>query len=250
MFAFINVTFRIHHFIHPSECKYFLMFVCLSDCKYLLFHCVSDTLAGDFLSTQFIYWGKVELCHTLYDFRGKESKLFFTDVADGEKYSPCFLDKTAKIWWRENIPLYGMSFEFSGNIWKAINRWLCVHIILYLSLKYSRCTRHCLLSKQLSETIMVNQPKYWDGAKPGLILLLITIKFYQFAKIMIFFRIKHKLSTIQWNFWESNSNICHYKKNWILFSFVCCCYLYVINTFVKRWNLLIFCRTGKSLFSQ
>ena len=40
---------------------------------------------------------------------------------------------------------------------------------------------------------MINQPKYWDGTKLGLILLLITIKFYQFAKIMIFFRIKLKL---------------------------------------------------------
>ena len=101
---------------------------------------------------------------------------------------------------------------------------------------------------------MINQPKYWDGAKPGLILLLIAIKFYQFAKIMIFFRIKLKLYMIQWNFWESNSNIydiqCHYKKNWILFSFVCYYYLYVINTFVKWWNLLIFCRTDKSLFGQ
>ena len=34
---------------------------------------------------------------------------------------------------------------------------------------------------------MINQPKYWDGAKQGLILLLIAIKFYKFAKIMIFF---------------------------------------------------------------
>ena len=32
---------------------------------------------------------------------------------------------------------------------------------------------------------MINQLKYWDGAKPGPILLLITIKFYQFAKIII-----------------------------------------------------------------
>ena len=134
---------------------------------------------------------------------------------------------------------FDMSLELSGNIWKVINRWICVHLILYLSLKFSGCTRHCLLSKQLSETIMITQPKYWDGAKLGLILLLITINFFQFAKIMIFFfRIKLKLYMIQWNVWESNSNIydiqCHYKKNWILFSFVCYYYLYVINTFVKQ----------------
>ena len=28
--------------------------------------------------------GKVELCHPFHDFRGKESKLFFADVADRE----------------------------------------------------------------------------------------------------------------------------------------------------------------------
>ena len=62
-----------------------VLFVCLSDCKYLLFRCVSDTLAGDFLSAQLIYRGKVKLCHhPLYDFRGKESKLFFADIADRE----------------------------------------------------------------------------------------------------------------------------------------------------------------------
>ena len=53
------------------------LFVCLSDCKYLLFPCVSDTLVEYFLSAQLIDWRKVELCHPLYDFRGKESKLFF-----------------------------------------------------------------------------------------------------------------------------------------------------------------------------
>ena len=62
----------------------FLLFVCLSDCKYLLFRCVSDTLAGDFLSAQLIYRGKVELCHPLYDFREKNSKLFFEDGNDRE----------------------------------------------------------------------------------------------------------------------------------------------------------------------
>ena len=62
----------------------FFLFVCLSDCKYLLFHCVPDT----FLSAQLIYRGKVKLCHQLYDFRGKESKLFFAEVADRENLNP------------------------------------------------------------------------------------------------------------------------------------------------------------------
>ena len=49
------------NFIQPSICKYVLFFFffffffvffffCLSDGKYLLFLCVSDTLARDFLS--------------------------------------------------------------------------------------------------------------------------------------------------------------------------------------------------------
>ena len=63
---------------------FFFVFVLfyMSDCKYVIFSCVSDTFAGDFLSAQLIYQGKVELCHPLHDFRGKESKLFFADVAD------------------------------------------------------------------------------------------------------------------------------------------------------------------------
>ena len=87
----------------------FFLFVCFSDCKYLLCPCVSDTLVWRFsiytvdLSResqivrkmipiyfaqnrenlamrkyQLIYRGKVKLCHPLYDFlRGKESKLKF-----------------------------------------------------------------------------------------------------------------------------------------------------------------------------
>ena len=50
----------------------FFLFVCLSDCKYLLFPCVSDTLA-----VQLIYRGKVELCHPLHNFCGKEPKIIF-----------------------------------------------------------------------------------------------------------------------------------------------------------------------------
>ena len=57
------------------------LFVCLSDCKYLLFVAFQILWAGVFLSASLFYRGKVELCHPLYDFRGKESKLFFADVA-------------------------------------------------------------------------------------------------------------------------------------------------------------------------
>ena len=59
---------------------------------------------------------------------------------------------------------------------------------------------------------MINQPKYWDGPHLGRKLLHITIKCYQFAKIMICFRIKLKLKLymIQWNFWESNSKYIWY----------------------------------------
>ena len=66
------------HFIQPSECKYvYVLFVCLSsDCKYLLFRCISDTLARDFLSAQLIYRWKVELCQPLYDFCGKNQNYF------------------------------------------------------------------------------------------------------------------------------------------------------------------------------
>ena len=72
-------------FFQPSECKY-VLFVCLSVRLQVSFiPCVSDTLAGDFLSAQMIYRGKVELCHPLNKFCGKESKLFFADVADREK---------------------------------------------------------------------------------------------------------------------------------------------------------------------
>ena len=65
------------HFIQPSECKY-VLFVCLSVSPQVsLFHCVSDTLARDFLSPQLIFRGKVELYHLLYDFRGKTIKTIF-----------------------------------------------------------------------------------------------------------------------------------------------------------------------------
>ena len=70
------------HFIQPSECKY------------ILFVCLPIRLQVFFIPLHFIYFGrrffctvdrgKVELCHPFYDFRGKESKIFFADVADCE----------------------------------------------------------------------------------------------------------------------------------------------------------------------
>ena len=90
-----NVTSKLdRHFIvlfwtvnlfNRLNVKMLFLFVCLSDCKNLLFCCISDTLAWDFLSAELIYRGKVELCHhPLYDFHGKELKLFFADIADSE----------------------------------------------------------------------------------------------------------------------------------------------------------------------
>ena len=71
-------------FFQPSECKY-VIFVCLSVRLQVSFiRCVSDTLADFFFSAQLFYRGKVELCHPLYYFRRKESKLFFADVAYSE----------------------------------------------------------------------------------------------------------------------------------------------------------------------
>ena len=66
------------NFIQPYVCKYvlFVCFLCLPDCKYLLFPCVSNTLAGDFLSTQLIYRGKVELCHPCIIFAEKNRNYF------------------------------------------------------------------------------------------------------------------------------------------------------------------------------
>ena len=90
------------HFIQPSECKY-VLFVCLSVRVQVTFiRCVSDTFAGEFLSAQLFYRGDVELCHPLYDFRGKESKLFFADVAYSENLNPrkiitMFFRQTRKI---------------------------------------------------------------------------------------------------------------------------------------------------------
>ena len=72
------------HFIQPSERKYVLI-ACLSVRLQVLFIPLrSNTLAGDFLSAQLIYRGKVKLFLPLYDFRGKESNWFFADVADRE----------------------------------------------------------------------------------------------------------------------------------------------------------------------
>ena len=72
------------HFIQPSECKY------------VIFDCLSVRLQVSFIPLRFRYFGqiffsaqlidrrKVELCHPLYDFRGKESKLFFANEANRE----------------------------------------------------------------------------------------------------------------------------------------------------------------------
>ena len=65
-----------------STARMYVLFVCLSDCKYLLFHCVSNGRRFSFRTVD--HREKVELCHPQYDFRGKESKLNFADVTDRE----------------------------------------------------------------------------------------------------------------------------------------------------------------------
>ena len=52
------------------------LFVCLSDCKYLIFPCISDTLAGDFLYAQLIYRGKVVVPPTLRFSRKRHEIIF------------------------------------------------------------------------------------------------------------------------------------------------------------------------------
>ena len=69
------------HFIQLSECEYVLLVCLFVRLQISFIRCISDTLAGDFLSAQFFCRGKVELCHLLNDFCGEESKLFFMDVA-------------------------------------------------------------------------------------------------------------------------------------------------------------------------
>ena len=54
----------------------FFLSVCLSDCKYLLFPCISDTLAGDFLYAQLIYQGKV-IVPPILRFSRKRLEFFF-----------------------------------------------------------------------------------------------------------------------------------------------------------------------------
>ena len=80
------------NFIQPSVCKY-VLFVC--------FFFVSARLQVSFIPLRFRYFGRrfsfrtVDLSREswvmpppLYDFRGKESKLFFADVADRENWNP------------------------------------------------------------------------------------------------------------------------------------------------------------------
>ena len=55
---FIVLLWTAILFNRPNVNMFFL-FVCLSDCKYLLFPCISDTLVGDFLYVHLIYRRKV-----------------------------------------------------------------------------------------------------------------------------------------------------------------------------------------------
>ena len=53
-----DISFALNsYFIQPSVC-YYVLFFFMSDCKYLLLPCVSDTLAGDFLSHSWTIKGR------------------------------------------------------------------------------------------------------------------------------------------------------------------------------------------------
>ena len=91
------------HFIQPSECKY-VLFVCLSVRLQVSFIPLHFRYFG--LRFSLIYRGKVQLYHPLYDFRRKESKLFFVDIADCEnlntrKIIPMFFKQN-----RENLAMW------------------------------------------------------------------------------------------------------------------------------------------------
>ena len=71
-----DTTFRDQTFILLNHLniniRSFFFFVCLSDCMYVLFPCVSDSLAGDFLSAQLIYRMKDECAKRIeIIFRGR-----------------------------------------------------------------------------------------------------------------------------------------------------------------------------------
>ena len=114
------------HFIQPSECKY-VLFVCLSvrlQDSFILLHFRN-------FGRRFFFphsWGKVELCHPLYDFRGKESKLFFADIANRENWNP---RKIIPMFSRQNhenlamrkyptIQYHFVAFTMLGVIWATL----------------------------------------------------------------------------------------------------------------------------------
>ena len=117
------VLFRTVILYNRPNVNMLFLFVCLSDCNYRSFPCVSDTLAGDYLSTLLIYRGKVELCHPLYGFRGNNRNDFRGRCRPRKlksaKNNPRVFRRTAKIWRRENIPLYGIEVNY------FLDRYIC-----------------------------------------------------------------------------------------------------------------------------
>ena len=87
------------------EAHMFFLFVCLSDCKYLLFPCIPDVFAGDFRYSQLIYRRKVAMPPTLR-FSQKRLEIIFRGRCRPRKLKSVknnthvFLDETAKIWRR------------------------------------------------------------------------------------------------------------------------------------------------------
>ena len=102
------------HFIQPSECKY------------VLFACLSVRMQVSFIPLRFRYFGgrfsfrtvdllrEIQAVSPTLWFSWKRIKIIFRGrcrlrkLLKSAKINPhVFLDKTAKIWWRENITVYG-----------------------------------------------------------------------------------------------------------------------------------------------
>ena len=101
-------------------------FLQLSECKYVVFVCLSIRLQESFIPLRFRYFGRIFSFRTVNRlkesrvvpptlwFSQKRIKIIFRGPQrprklKSKKNNPyVFEKKNAKIWWRENIPLYGM----------------------------------------------------------------------------------------------------------------------------------------------
>ena len=97
----------------------FFLFACLSYCKYILFPCVSDTWLEIFFPHSWPIEGKLS-CATNSTIVAEKNWNYFSPTAKikiREKFYPCFWDKTANIWRRKNIPVYGIRLGQKFWLW-------------------------------------------------------------------------------------------------------------------------------------